>query len=88
MSKGRLSNGFDFTIEEEAYDNWELLEVLQQIDDGKEVLIVKAFPMLIGDAQFNALKAHIRNTEGKVSVSMMVQCFTEIMEQIKQLKKS
>ena len=88
MSEGTLANGFTFKVNDDAYDNWELLEILQQIDDGKEVLIVKAFPLLVGAEQFNALKEHIRKQDGKVSVSKMVLCFTEIMEQIKNGKKS
>lgn len=81
-----LKNGFELSVDDSALDNWELLEILTEIDEGKSTLITKAFPILIGKDQFNKLKEYMRS-DGKVSIVNMVNTFTEIMEQLEKGKK-
>lgn len=80
MIEGKLSNGFEYSIEKDSFDDWELLEILERIDEGDQKLIVKAFPMILGERQFASLKEHIRNAKGRVSIVEMVSCFSEIMD--------
>lgn len=82
-----LKNGFELSVDDSALDNWELLEILTEIDEGKTTLITKAFPILIGTEQFIKLKEHLR-TNGKVSIVQMVNTFTEVMNQLEKGKKS
>ena len=82
-----LKNGFELSVDDSALDNWELLEILTEIDEGKSTLITKAFPILIGKDQFIKLKEHLR-TNGKVSIFQMVDTFTEVMNQLEKGKKS
>lgn len=35
MKTAKTKSGFEFTVKDSALDNWELLEVLSDIDDGK-----------------------------------------------------
>ena len=84
--KYKLKNGFELEIDNSSLDNWELLEVLADIDAGKSTMITKAFPMLIGDNQFAKLKEHMRKN-GKISIAEMVETFTEIMNQLENGKK-
>ena len=81
-----LKNGFELSLDNSALDNWELLEVLAEIDGGKSTLITKAFPMLVGKEQFEKLKEHMR-TNGKISIAQMVDTFSEIMNYLENGKK-
>lgn len=87
MIKGTLANGFNYEIKDEALDNWELLEVLTEIDSGNQAAIVKAFPMLIGSEQFSQLKEHLKKVEGSVRITSMVNVFSEITRNSNELKK-
>ena len=79
MTKGTLSNGFEYEVTDDVLDNWELLEILTEIDGGKTILITKAFPMILGADQFEKLKNHIRK-DGKVSIVTMVNTFKDLMD--------
>ena len=45
-------------------------------------------PLLLGDEQFKALKEHLRNKNGVVKASEMVNEITEIMQGANETKKS
>lgn len=84
--KYTLKNGFELFVDNSALDNWELLEVLADIDAGKTPLITKAFPMLVGKDQFDKLKEYMR-TDGRISIASMIEVFTELMNQLENGKK-
>lgn len=83
----KLKNGFELSVDDSALDNWELLEILTEIDEGKSTLITKAFPILVGKEQFSKLKEHLR-VNGKVSIVAMVDTFQDVMYQLEHGKKS
>lgn len=87
MITGKTSSGFEFTLEDSAIDNWELLEMLSDIDSGNGALIVKALPMALGTEQYNALKAHMRESYKRIPASAMIKAFSEIMDSTNQAKK-
>lgn len=88
MIKGRTNSGFNFKIKEESLDDWELIETLTEIDEGKADLIVKIPKILLGEKQANALKEHLRGNDGRVSASAMTQAIMEILKMSKKLKNS
>ena len=67
MLTGNTKSGFQFKIEDQALDDYEILEMLTEIDDGNGVLVPKMIERLLGKEQKEALKEHLRNKEGKVS---------------------
>lgn len=77
MLKGKTQSGFEFKIEDQTLDDYELLEMLTEIDDGNGVLVPKMVERLLGKEQKTALKDHLRNKEGRVSTQGMM---TEVME--------
>lgn len=85
MITAKTKTGFEFTIEDSALDNWELLEVLSDIDDGKTQKIGAAVRMLLGKEQSDALKDHCRTEDGRVPTSAMM---TEIGEIFAELRKN
>lgn len=78
MLTGKTTTGFDFTIEDSALDDWELMEVLADIDDGKTQKIGTAVKLLLGKEQADALKDHCRNDEGRVPATAMMAEVGEI----------
>jgi hypothetical protein len=72
MIEGKTTSGFEYSIEEYKLDNWELLEVLNELGDAPN-RIVSVLPYLFNDEQIKALKEHNRDKKtGVVSASKMV----------------
>lgn len=77
MIQGKTNSGFKFEIPEENIDDYELMEMLTEVDKGNQGLIVDIIERLIGKEQKDALKEHVRNEKGKVSITAMM---TETMD--------
>lgn len=86
--KAKLKDGFEVELIEENLGDWEFLEVLTDIDEGKEGLIVKAARMMIGKEGVDSLKEHLRSENGKVSTEAMVDALQEILESTSESKNS
>lgn len=79
MITGKTSSGFDFHLDEEKTDDYEFLETLCEIDNGNVSLIPKMATQLLGKDQMNALKEHVRDSNGKVSARKIADEIGEIM---------
>lgn len=77
MLKGKTNSGFEFILEDEALDDYELLETLQEIDKGNYGRVTEMVNMLLGESQKDALKDHIRAENGRVSAKALI---SEVME--------
>ncbi len=86
--KAQLKDGFEVEVSESVWDDWEFLEVLSDIDEGETGLIVRAVRKLLGKEGVKILKEHLRDEDGKVSSTGMVNAFGEILESVKALKNS
>lgn len=86
MLTGKTTTGFDFTIEDSALDDWELMEVLADIDDGKTQKIGTAVKLLLGKEQADLLKEHCRNDEGRVPATAMMAEVGEIFAAMRENK--
>lgn len=77
MIDGITKSGFKFSIREELADDYELLELIGEIDENPakvDALLVK----LLGKEQKNALKEHLRGENGIVKLTDMDNAITEI----------
>ena len=83
---GTTSSGFNYTLNKEDLDDYELLEVLAEIDSGKEQLYPKMIKMFLGEKQKERLKEHLRNKNGKISTVSMFNEISEIFSQAKTVK--
>lgn len=83
MVKGETSTGFTYELPEDAFDDYELLEVLRKIDKGESGYIVDMIDMLFSKEQITALKEHIRKENGKVSARALMQEVGEIFQNTK-----
>ena len=86
MIKGTTETGFEFEIEDEILDDYELIEVLVDVDGGDMSLVPKMIDMLLGTDQKNKLKEHVRNTAGKVSAKAMMEEIAAIFKAKSELK--
>ncbi len=80
MIKGTTKSGFKFEIEEEVFDDYELLEKLVDADNGDNMAIFQAIDMILDGTQKDQLKKHVRNEKGRVPASAMVKELMDIME--------
>lgn len=80
MFTGKTSSGFEFSLQDEVLDDYELLETLQDIDDDDYGKTTKMVTMLLGPAQRDALKDHVRSENGRVSAQKMLAEVMEIFE--------
>ena len=74
MFTGKTSSGFEFSLQDEVLDDYELLETLQDIDDGDYGKTTKMVTMLLGPAH------HVRSENGRVSAQKMLAEVMEIFE--------
>lgn len=85
--KGTTKSGFKYDIPEENINNYELMEVLGDIEENPLVLS-KAVTLLLGKDLREALKEHIRTDTGIVPTDKMMEELEEIMTSQKEIKKS
>lgn len=88
MLAGRTESGFEFELDEDCLDDYELLEDLCDIDNGDASKITIAANRLLGKEQMEALKNHVRNEKGKVSAAKMVDEITQIFKGQSKIKNS
>ena len=80
MEKGKTKSGFEFAVDPAVFDDWEILEKLNDIDNGNSALMVDVARQVLGQEQLDALKEHVREEHGKVSITAMGEALGEIFE--------
>lgn len=88
--KGKITNGFEFDIDETKLEDWELFKAISDMDSNNYSRIlagtVKFSDMILGE-QEKELVAHIRKqNDGKCSTDDMTKCIMEIIAKCKDLK--
>ena len=86
MISGKTNPGFAFELSEDVLDDYELLEVLCDVDAGEYGKVPEVVKLLLGEEQKNKLKEHIRKENGKVSANLMLSEVTDIFNSTKSLK--
>lgn len=84
--KGTTKSGFQYEVSKDRLNNYELLEVIGELDDNPAVLS-KVVVMLLGKEQTEKLKDFLRTKEGFVPADLMTEAITEIF-QSQPVKKS
>ncbi|MCB5934496.1 hypothetical protein LI012_06465 [Caldibacillus thermoamylovorans] len=87
MIKGKTSSGFEYAIPEENLNNYELVEILGEIEENP-LLISKVVKLLLGNEQAKKLKEHLRTKTGIVPMDKMSDEIMEIFESQKDTKNS
>lgn len=84
----KLQDGFEVTVKDEILDDWEFLELLNEIDEGNGSKIVNVARMMLGEEEVGKLKEHFKEKTGKVTVNEMVEAISELLESIGETKNS
>lgn len=84
MITGKTESGFEFKIEDEVFDDYELLEILHKVDSGDYGLITEMVDKLLGEEQKEKLKEYAKNENGRVQTSVILK---EVMDIFKVSKK-
>ena len=85
MIKGKIKNGFEFKIEEERLDDYELIELLAEADQNA-LKIPAVLVAIFGEEQKKALVESLRNENGKVTMTAINETFLEIMGKVQDIK--
>ena len=85
MIKGKTKSGFNYHIDENVLQDYELLEAIAETEKNP-IFITKVVRMLLGD-DTDKLKEHVRDENGHVSIKKMNVEITEIFQSQKKLKK-
>lgn len=88
MIEGKTKSGFEFKLDEEVLNDYELLEALLKVDAGDGSAIVDAINRMLDETQRKALKNHLRNEKGRVGAREMIVEVAEIMKASKDGKNS
>lgn len=87
MFEGKTKSGFEYKIPEENLGNYELVEVLGEIEENP-LLLSKAVNLLFGKEQAEKMKDHFRTESGIVPTDKISQAVMEIFESQKETKNS
>lgn len=79
MKRGRTSTGFEFELDDTKLDDYELLEMLTELDEGQYGRITRTVEKLLGNEQKERLKEHVRKN-GKVSATELMNEISEIFQ--------
>lgn len=79
MITGKISNGFEFEIEEETLDDMEFVELLAESETDITAL-PKVITILLGDEKKKELYDLIRDEKGKVRLTTVSDAISEIFD--------
>ncbi len=79
MIKGKTSSGFEYELDDDVLDDYELLEMLCDVDKGNTSLVVDAVKKLLSPEQEKNLREHARSKKGRVSAKKMIEELGEIL---------
>lgn len=84
MIRGQTKSGFKFEIKDDALNDWDLLELIDELDD-KPNYIVRIAKKLLGQEVYMDLKKHCTEN-GKVLLTLMTNEVTEILNSNQETK--
>ena len=83
----KLTNGFDAKVDENALHEWEVVELICELDNGNTTKLPALFNAILGEEQKKALVAHIKEAKGHCSVEDMSEALVDIFNGLKESEK-
>lgn len=80
MKKGKLSNGFEYEIDEVTLDDMRFLDALAEADEGNPLAASRVCLMLLGREQRKKLYDTLSPKGGRVPIADAFECIKEIIE--------
>lgn len=87
MVTGTTRSGFDFEVAEDITNDMELFEALCDLDAGDATAVVPVCRKILG-RQKKALYDHLRDENGRVPVEKVSEAVIDIINAVKDGKKS
>lgn len=88
MIEGKTPNGFEFKVDEDALNDFEILEDIESYQNGNQAAIISLSRRFLGIQQYESLKEFTRGENGRVSATEMDKEITAIMNAVRGLKNS
>lgn len=89
MLTGKTESGFEFEIEEKTLGDWEVIEKLVDLEDGRYSAAVSVLRRILGEDQYGRLKDHCRDENtGKITTNSMLKELSDILNSPKEEKNS
>lgn len=82
MKEGKLSNGFEYKVDETVLDDMELIDAMEQAQGDEPLKVSKVITMVLGAEQKKAFYDSLRNDEGRVPVEETMKVFLELIESL------
>lgn len=83
---GITKSGFTYSISEKNLNNYELVEVLGEMESNP-LLLPKVLRLLLGKDQTEKLKNHLRDDDGVISTEKITNELQDIFQAQARLKK-
>lgn len=83
---GVTKSGFEYSIPKKNLNNYELVEVLGEVDTNP-LLLPKVLRLLLGKKQVEKLKNHLRDADGIIDTEKMTAELKDIFKAQQKLKK-
>ena len=85
MITAKTKSGFEIELEESSLDNMELVDTLDEMNEGNPLAISRLVPLLLGKKK---LYDHLRTPEGRVPSTAVEREIIELMISIQPGKNS
>lgn len=84
----KLKNGLEIEIDENAFNNMEVLDSMRGMDEGNPFALSKFCDLVFSKEEKKKLYDFCRDEKGKVPVEKAVAIITEIMESLGKTEKN
>ena len=78
--KVTLTDGFEIEVPETIKDDYELFELLCDLDNGKTTKLPETIRKMLGEDGEKALKEHLRKENGIIRITDMQKAVMEILK--------
>lgn len=87
MIKGKLASGFEYELEDDVMDDYDLVMLFGRWSKKPSMdIVVEIAEKMLGNEQHQALMDHLRDEKGKLKASAMVHALEEIEASIPTVK--
>jgi hypothetical protein len=87
MKQGKTKTGFEFELSESIANDYEVVELLSELEDNPLVL-TKLVVKILGKEQATRLKNHVRDENGTVPTDKMTREIIDIFQGSDETKNS
>lgn len=81
-AKGKISNGFEYVVDDSVCDDMEMVDALSEAQSINPLAISVVIHKLLGDEQKKVLYDMVRREDGTVPIEEVTKSVVEIFEQM------